>query len=96
MCSKKTHATRTVSDHLSQSFESLNLVLADIQTKTHVSVVSGRRLTALDQNVVVVLVPGHSLHEKGVQRQIGVGTLVSNKERRAAVVPRINRLSTAG
>ena len=38
--------------------------------------------------------PGHALHEKGLQRQLGVGTLVRNQERRAAVVPRINRLST--
>ena len=39
--------------------------------------------------------PGHALHEKGLQRQIGDGTLVSSQERRAAVVPRINRVSTA-
>ena len=38
--------------------------------------------------------PGHALHEKGSQRQIGVGTLASSQERRSAVVPRINRLST--
>ena len=35
-------------------------------------------------------VPGHALHEKGLQRQIGVGTQVSSQERRAAVVPQIN------
>ena len=35
--------------------------------------------------------PGHALHEKGLQRQLVVGTLVSNQERRAAVVPQINR-----
>ena len=29
------------------------------------------------------------LHEKGLQRQLGVGTLVRNQERRAAIVPRI-------
>ena len=34
------------------------------------------------------------MHEKGLQRQIGVGPLVSSQERRAAVVPRINRSST--
>ena len=39
--------------------------------------------------------PGHALHEKGLQRQTGVGSLVRSQERRAAVVPRINRLSTA-
>ena len=38
------------------------------------------------------VIPGHALHEKGLQRQIGVCTLVSSQERRAAVVPRINRL----
>ena len=41
-------------------------------------------------------VPGHALHEKGLQRQVGVGTLVSSQERRALLVARINRGSTAG
>ena len=40
--------------------------------------------------------PGQSLHEKGSQRQIGVGTLVNSQERRASVVLWIMRLSTAG
>ena len=39
-------------------------------------------------------IPGHALHENGLQRQKSVGTLVRNHVRRAAVVPRINRLST--
>ena len=38
---------------------------------------------------------GMSGNEKGLQRHIGVGTLVSSQERRAAIVPRINRLSAA-
>ena len=40
-------------------------------------------------------VPGHALHEKGLQRQKGVGPLASSKEQRALLVPLINRLSTA-
>ena len=40
--------------------------------------------------------PGYALHEKGLQRQISVGTLASSQERRALLVPRINRWSTAG
>ena len=40
--------------------------------------------------------PGHALHEKGLQKQNGDGTLVSSKEERALLVPLINRLSTAG
>ena len=36
-------------------------------------------------------IPGHALHEKGLQKQKGVGPLVSNQERRAHRVPRINR-----
>ena len=37
-------------------------------------------------------IPGHALHEKGLQKQIGsVGTLVSSQERRAPVVPRIQQ-----
>ena len=42
-----------------------------------------------------VIIPRHALHEKGLQRQISVGTLVSSQERRALAVPLINRLSTA-
>ena len=45
---------------------------------------------------VGVLVPGHALHEKGSQRQKGVGSLVSSQQRRALPVPMTNRLSTAG
>ena len=41
------------------------------------------------------IVPGHALHEKGLQRQIGVDTLVSRQQRRALAVPRLNRGSTA-
>ena len=33
------------------------------------------------------MVPEHALHEKGLQRQIGVGTLVSSQEQRALLVP---------
>ena len=40
--------------------------------------------------------PGHTLHEKGLQRQEGVGPLVSSQEQRALLVPRLNRGLTAG
>ena len=40
--------------------------------------------------------PGHALHDKGLQRQKGVGPLVNSQGRRALFVPVINRLSTAG
>ena len=36
-------------------------------------------------------IPGHALHEKGLQRRIGVGTLVSSQERGAPAVLLINR-----
>ena len=39
--------------------------------------------------------PRHALHEKGSQRQKGVGPLVSSQERRALLAPLINRLSSA-
>ena len=39
--------------------------------------------------------PGHALHEKGIRRQKDVSPMVSSQERRAAVVPWIDRLSTA-
>ena len=35
--------------------------------------------------------PGHALHENSLQRYLGFGTLVSNQERRAAIVPQFNR-----
>ena len=44
----------------------------------------------------VHIIPGHALHEKGLQRQIAVGTLVNSQQRRALAVPRLNRWSTAG
>ena len=40
-------------------------------------------------------IPRHALHEKCLQRQIGVFTLFSSQERIALAVPLINRLSTA-
>ena len=43
-----------------------------------------------------IQIPGNALHEKGLQRQKGVGPLVSSQEQRALLVPVINRLSTAG
>ena len=36
------------------------------------------------------LFPGHALREKGLQRQKGVGPLVSSKEQRALLVPLVN------
>ena len=41
-------------------------------------------------------IPGHAMHEKGLQRQIAVGTLFNSQQRRALAVPRLNRWSTAG
>ena len=35
--------------------------------------------------------PGHALHEMSLQRQIGVGTLVSSQEQIALLVALINR-----
>ena len=48
------------------------------------------------QVLLVRSFPGHTLHEKGLQRQISDGPLVSSQERRAVAVPLINRGSTAG
>ena len=41
-------------------------------------------------------IPKHALHEKGLQRQIGIGTMVSSQERRAHFVPETKNLCTAG
>ena len=43
---------------------------------------------------ILIIFPGHALREKGLHRQLGVGTQVSSQERRAAVVPWISRGST--
>ena len=51
------------------------------------------QLSSIRQPLVAIFaslytgVPEHALHEKGLQRQIGVGTLVSSQERRTVVVP---------
>ena len=42
------------------------------------------------------LISEHALHEIGSHRKLDDGTLGSTQERRAAVVPRINRGSTVG
>ena len=42
-----------------------------------------------------VNVPGYALHGKNLQKQTGVGPMVSSQERRALFVPRFNRLQTA-
>ena len=41
-----------------------------------------------------VYIPGHALHENGLQRLKSVGRLVSSQEERALLVPLINRSST--
>ena len=41
-----------------------------------------------------VLIPGHALHEKGLQRQKGIVPLVVGQEQRALFVPLVNRRST--
>ena len=52
----------------------------------------GPLVSSRERRVAVVpLIPGHALHEKGLQGQKGVGPLVSSQAGRAAVVPRINR-----
>ena len=43
------------------------------------------------EEIVRDFIPGHTLHKKGLQGQKSVGTLVSSQERRALVVPLINR-----
>ena len=41
------------------------------------------------------LIPEHALHEKNLQRQMGIVTLASRQERRALFFPLINRGYTA-
>ena len=42
------------------------------------------------------IIPGHALHEESLQRQIGVGTLISSQQQSELPVPLIIRRSTAG
>ena len=49
----------------------------------------------ISKRIQYVQIPGHALHEKGVQRQQSVGPLVSSQEQRALLVPLINRGLTA-
>ena len=39
-------------------------------------------------------IPGYALHEKGLQKQISIGTLASSQKQRALLVSLINRWST--
>ena len=66
----------------------------------HFVVISFYRSAQLDRlpcagSYLAYNIPGHALHEKGLQRQKGVGTLVSSQEQRALLVPVINRGKTA-
>ena len=49
----------------------------------------------LDGISLVRAFPGYALHEKGLQRQKGVGTFVSIQERREHFAPPIKRGCTA-
>ena len=51
----------------------------------------GGGMSGLWSGLVNSFFPGHALHEKGLRRQIGVGTLVSSQERRTFLVLLINR-----
>ena len=42
-------------------------------------------------SVRIQIIPEHALHEKGLQRQIGVGILVSRQQRRALAVQLMSR-----
>ena len=53
--------------------------------------ITGMRLAALMQTFTSTTVSGYVLREKGLQRQIDVGALVSSQEQRALAVPLINR-----
>ena len=64
-----------------------------VDMKLPLGLASGYAITcsASNLNWRVCCFPGLALHEKGLQRQIGVGTLLSSQERRALFVPLINR-----
>ena len=63
-------------------------------------VLRGRHLVPTSRELYTTIlndpsIPGRALHAQDLQRQTGDGTFVSSKKRRVAVVPVINRLSTA-
>ena len=67
---------------------------ANVWSRTFISA-SLAVINAKTATILVLNVPGHALHEQGLQRQKGVGPLVSRHGQRAFLVPRINRLPTA-
>ena len=44
-----------------------------------------------EKALLVLLIPGHALHEKGLQRHKGVVPLFGSQEQSALLVPVINR-----
>ena len=58
----------------------------------HLTFVTIRKHTEKEQELELSVkrIPGHALHGKGLQRQKGVGPLVSSQEKRALLVPLIN------
>ena len=46
------------------------------------------------QELIFLVIPGHALHEKRLQRHIGVVTLVNSQQRCPAAEPVMNRWST--
>ena len=63
-------------------------------TDLHQKLTRASRVSTLPSHQRGENVPGHALHEKGLQRQVAVGTLVSSQQRRALAVPLTNRWST--
>ena len=56
-----------------------------------------RKRTLTKKNMITkkmsmkLIIPGHALYEKGLQRQKGVGPLTSSQKQRVLLVPVINR-----
>ena len=63
--------------------------------KKRISLVCASRVTLKRRVFDALEISGHALHEKVLQRQIGVGTLVNSQQRRALAVRQLNRWSTA-
>ena len=65
-------------------------------TRAYYVTIQSFRMNIKFENSHTYCFPVYALHGKGLQRQRSVGTLVSNQERRALLVPVMNRLLIAG
>ena len=92
-----TITTTTITTTIMTTILTILTNIYDARLRPRVKSGPGGRLEPMPRSVlrpILTVIPGHALHANSLQRQIGVGTLVSSQKRRAVVVRQINQLST--